>query len=77
MYFTLDEETLTKMAESVAEGARNQRANVKLMRIADDVPIENCKKKMMYGTKNILNWKKRTPLQNPLQLLKKWENLML
>ena len=33
-----------KMAEAIAEGSRKEGANIKLMRIKDDVPIEVIKK---------------------------------
>jgi NAD(P)H dehydrogenase (quinone) len=42
----------SKMAEAVAEGARKEGANIKLMRIADDVPIEVIQKDSMWLQKH-------------------------
>jgi NAD(P)H dehydrogenase (quinone) len=41
-----------KMAEAVADGAKNEGANLKLMRIADDVPIEVIQKDSMWLQKH-------------------------
>ena len=40
------------MAEAVADGAKNEGANIKLMRIADDVPIEVIQKDSMWLQKH-------------------------
>ena len=66
----------SKMAEAVAEGAKNQGADVKLMRIADDVPIDIVKKDDVWYQKHI-ELEKSILLQIRLPLLKKWENLTL
>ena len=41
-----------KMAEAVAEGCRTEGANIKLMRIADDVPIEIIEKDPVWHEKH-------------------------
>ena len=42
-----------KMAEAIAEGAGEKGANVKLMRLADDVPIDIVKKDENWHQKHL------------------------
>ena len=57
-----------KMAEAVAEGARKQEVNVKLMRIADDVPIEIVKKDESWYQKH-LELEKKYPSSQPFTII--------
>lgn len=61
-----------KMAEAVAQGARKENANVKLMRIADDVPIDIIRRDEAWHQKH-QELEKKYPPMDPFSIIKEME----